>query len=402
MKIIVSSFGSLFFDKTCKCIASHVELKFIEGYVPSLNSARIIDFLYRKRKSLVLKNLLKRRDPLLQKYIKCCSFSELFYRVFGAIFGENDALMYYSHILFGRQSCKYINNADIFHVRSGSGRGGAIEKAQNEGMKVLVDHSIPHPHSMERVLKDEYSKYGKVFDLGGDSKFWNGVVKDCQAADYLLVNSDYVKKTFVDEGFNPNKIKVLYLGVREDFFSIKKSYEIEGEIKILFVGAFGFRKGCEYILKALKKLNSLNIKYKLFLIGSYAGFEDVLSSYDSLHIDFVGNVFYDDLKNYYSSCDIFLFPSLCEGCTRAGMEAMSAGIPVIVTENCGLPVQNNINGVIIPIKDKDEIVKAILKLSSSIELRRKIGMEAAKTIRDNYKMSDYTNNLLNYYMEILG
>ena len=44
-----------------------------------------------------------------------------------------------SHELFGKFSKKYTIKGDILHVRSGSGRGGAIIYAQNKGIKVLVE-----------------------------------------------------------------------------------------------------------------------------------------------------------------------------------------------------------------------------------------------------------------------
>lgn len=68
-------------------------------------------------------------------------------------------------------------------------------------------------------------------------------------------------------------------------------------------------------------------------MGSCKGFEDVVSQYPELNIEFVGNVIYDELRSYYANSDVFLFPSLSEGSTRAGMEAMAAGLPVIVTDN---------------------------------------------------------------------
>ena len=211
----------------------------------------------------------------------------------------------------------------------------------------------------------------------------------------------YVKNTFVKHGFPINKIKVLYLGVQEDFVGLKKKYEIDSEFKILFVGSFGFRKGAEYILKALSILGEKNIPYRFVLVGSCKGFEDVVSQYPELNIEFVGNVIYDELRSYYANSDVFLFPSLSEGSTRAGMEAMAAGLPVIVTDNCGLPVQNNINGIVVPIKNEIAIVDSLCFLYSSIEKRTQYGVEAKLTIKEQYTWNHYSENLLAIYKSIL-
>lgn len=254
---------------------------------------------------------------------------------------------------------------------------------------------------MVEVLKKEYEKYNMKFDYDPQKSFWRNILQDCIDSDYVIVNSDYVKSTFVKHGFPTNKIKVLYLGVQEDFLGLKKKYELDSEFKILFVGSFGFRKGAEYILKALRILGERNIPYRFVLVGSCKGFEDVVSQYPELNIEFVGNVIYDELKSYYANSDVFLFPSLSEGSTRAGMEAMAAGLPVIVTDNCGLPVQNNINGIVVPIKNEIAIVDSLCFLYSSIEKRTQYGVEAKLTIKEQYTWKHYSENLLAIYKSIL-
>ena len=93
---------------------------------------------------------------------------------------------------------------------------------------------------------------------------------DCEEGNRLLVNSDFVKNTFIEYGFDANKIDVVYLGVRSDFFGLEKSYELTGPLKILFTGGFGFRKGAEYSLRAMQKLDELKVDYEYIVVGSNA------------------------------------------------------------------------------------------------------------------------------------
>ena len=79
--------------------------------------------------------------------------------------------------IYGNMSCRYLKDAKIFHVRSGSGRGGAIEKAHKKGMKVIVDHSIAHPLFMEKQLKKEYDKFKLSFGLSSHTPLWKEVIK---------------------------------------------------------------------------------------------------------------------------------------------------------------------------------------------------------------------------------
>lgn len=401
MRILISSFGNLFFKQVVKILKNDLDVTLIGGALPRERTALFLEKSNKILKSNLITRWQKRYDPELSDIVKRCSLAEYLFMTSNKIFKNNDFASFLFHIYYGFCSRKYIHNADILHVRSGSGRGGAIKKAKKQGIKVVVDHSIANRKYIESVLKDEYEKYKIKFDYDQSSKFWKIVQKDCDEADLLLVNSDFVKETFIKYGYKPNKIKVLYLGVRKDFFNLKRSYKIDATLKILFVGTFGFRKGGEYILKALDILNSRNFKYKFTLIGPTNGFDDIIEKYNTSNIEFINYVKYDDLKSYYSNSDIFLFPSLCEGSTRAGMEAMAAGLPVIVTQNCGIPVTDNVNGTVVNIKDEYSIVEAIVELYSSQEKRERIGMSASETIIKNYKWDDYKTNLINLYKVLL-
>ena len=225
---------------------------------------------------------------------------------------------------------------------------------------------------------------------------------DCCSADYILVNSDFVKSTLIKDGYSPDKIKVIYLGVREDFIGLKTDYCIPKDepIKMLFVGGFNFRKGAEYVLKAIDILYERNIPFRLQILGNISEFKDEIDKHHPEKIDILGTVMYDQLKGYYASADMFLFPSLSEGSTRAGMEAMGIGLPVLVTENCGIPAINDVNAIVVPIKDAKAIADGVVRLYQSKELRERLGKEARELIKKSYNSQSYQENLLDFYTEI--
>lgn len=302
---------------------------------------------------------------------------------------------------FGWCSGFRIKGYDVFHVRAGAGRGHAIKRAKNKGLKVVVDQSIAHPLFFDRSVNSEIERHGKPPFISCHSRFWNMVLSDCHAADILLVNSDFVKQTFVDSGFDPDKIRVVYLGVREDFYRIKQNYEKENAaLHILFTGGFELRKGAEYILKAMQDLDRENFPYKLTVVGSNVGSEDLLEKYPIKELDLVGHVPQDELKKYLSSADVYLFPSLAEGCAVSAMEAMAAGLPVIVTKESGLPVISGRDGLRIESKNVNDIKSAIYKLDGDITLRRELGRNAAEAIVGKYSWDLYADKVDSIYREL--
>jgi glycosyltransferase involved in cell wall biosynthesis len=305
--------------------------------------------------------------------------------------------------LFGFQSRKYIRHAAVFHVRSGAGQGGAIQRARRRGMKILVDHSIAHPSEMKELLGKLYHDHGLEFPWDPSNPMWNMVLKDCDDADLLLVNSEYVKETFVRQGYGENKIRVAYLGVREDFIGLKTDYRIMGKPKLLFVGSLDLRKGAIEIFDALRELVRQNIEVELHVLGSSAFAENILKS-DSIKdsVIFHGFLPQDQLKKYYAESDLFVFPTYAEGSARCVMESMAAGLPVITTPNCGSPITQGTDGILIQTGDGHELAQQIMSLLANDELRKQIGVSAQYTVRTKYTWNHYGCRVKEIYRELEG
>lgn len=307
---------------------------------------------------------------------------------------------------FGWASKRFIHNAEVYHVRSGAGQGGAIKLAKKRGMRVLVDHSAAHPGWMKDFLTDEYLRHGQELKMSIDNPFWEMIVKDCKDADLVMVNSSFVKETFVYSGYDEAKIRVVYLGVRSDFNGLRDWQARHNESKdnplhIIFTGNFCFHKGAEYILGAISLLVRRNIRFLLTIVGSTTTALSILSKYSELStfIRLVGQVPQDDLKKYLAESDIYLFPSLAEGCAQSGMEAMSAGLCVVATRESGLPIIDGETGFLIPSMDEVAIAERIEWLVNNPNEMKRVGRNATKQLAV-YTWEKYAENVVNVYKEL--
>lgn len=88
----------------------------------------------------------------------------------------------------------------------------------------------------------------------------------------------------------------------------------------------------------------------------------------------------DDVDRLYSAMDVFVLPSHREGFPRAAMEAAAMALPIVATDirGCREVVEHDRNGLLIPVSDPDALTKAILRLGSSPEMRRRMGEESRK------------------------
>jgi glycosyltransferase involved in cell wall biosynthesis len=274
-------------------------------------------------------------------------------------------------------------------------------------MKVLADHSIAHPGWMENHLRAAYERNGQRFDLGISSPFWQLVQQDCAQADLVLVNSQFVKETFLREGFPEDKLRVTYLGVRSDFHALRdwiaRPPLANGDpLRILFTGGFGFRKGAEFFLAAIRMLRQRGIPCEVTLVGSYAEARPLLAQYADLaqQIRLMGHVAQDGLKDFLREADLYLFPSLAEGCAQSGMEALAAGLCVIATRESGLPITDGETGYLVPVQDAGAIAERIAWLAKNPAALQRVGQHACAMMTD-YTWEAYARNVRCVYEELI-
>lgn len=400
-KVLLSTFGPLHLIKSAEFLSPLVDITVIQGWIPTWWNNWMIKPVSRIIGYDLGRTIRKRTPDCLDNRnygLGLADFIANASRFFVKSPNIQDFWLSAANHIYGKMSMKYIHNADVFHVRSGSGRGGAIQKAKELGMKVVVDHSIAHPHFMEISLSDEFKRNGTFFNLSEKTRFWKDVLDDCHEADVIVVNSYFVQRTFVENGFPSEKVAVAYLGVREDFWGLKQNYQMhENKFKVLFTGGFGFRKGAEYILKAMQALESMGINTELIVVGNYNEALQLLNKYPVKGIRLIGFIPQDDLKEYLSTSDVYLFPSLCEGCASSGMEAMASGLPVIATEESGLPISDGQNGLLVPSKDVQAITEALLTLMKDEGLRKSLGQNAAHLIKEQFSWEMYAKKILSIY-----
>lgn len=405
MKIIISTgLGRLHLIDTASSLKNKdIDIKVITGWVvPKWFPNEIINFLglFLGRKNLSYG--LRRRnnnslvaDNFISIWVSEFFNSFLFVLSSISLIPNNyaTALGWYFHGFLTR---KYIKNADLLHIRSGAGVAGVIRLAKSRGLVVIVDHSAAHPLEIVSQLKKVYS----ISEIPVNPNFglWKYVIDDCNNADILLVNSNYVKSTFIKHGFPDSKIEVLNLGIRSDFHGVKTTYKIGNELVVLFTGNIKKWKGIEVIIEAALILMEKNVRFKFILVGQLS--EPIIFPENLVNsgvLELVGHIPQDLLVNFFIKSDIYVFPSYCEGSAQSLKEAMGAGLPVIATFQSGAPIVDGESGIIIEDDSPFELARAIILLMKNEEIRERIGKNAALEIGKNHNWEKYSDNLINLY-----
>ena len=149
------------------------------------------------------------------------------------------------------------------------------------------------------------------------------------------------KKTSVSPAIGINNTEVAGI---HDFSQNKK----DETLRILFVGNFLYLKGIQLALDALSDLKRKNIDFEFTLIGAGEFKKKLQDKAIKLNIvkqiKWINWVPQSQLKKFYESHDVFLFPGLHDSGGMVVVEAQSYGMPVI-SFNLGGPAYFNNNNI---------------------------------------------------------
>jgi glycosyltransferase involved in cell wall biosynthesis len=406
--IVATGFGKLHFHETARALAAAgVEVNFLTGWAPRDNQSALVERLGQ----LIGEKNLARRMAARQIRIPGVSVTPV---AWVDVAGTFIRLVQRSRVIpldlaYGMEfrlaawgSRRYLKDADLLLVRSGAGQSGAIQRARKNGMAIVTDHSIAHPAFMHEVLREEFARFGLPAGYNPRADLWKLVLRDCADADLLLVNSDFVKKTFVDQGYPSGKVRVAYLGVSEGFFDLKHDYRIDGPVRILFTGNFDIRKGVRLLLEAIRRCRQSGLDLRLELIGHLGNGAPCLQPADDVFFTHTPFAPAEAVAAAFARADLFVFPTFAEGSSRSGMEAAAAGLPIITTESCGLPLVDGTSAIYVPVNDSESLAQAISRVSSDQGLRESLGRNAMTTVTQNYTWTHYGHQVAEYLQEAIS
>lgn len=164
-------------------------------------------------------------------------------------------------------------------------------------------------------------------------------------------------------------------------------------VYVIFVGGDYYRKGLDIAISSIKLLN--NEQLFLNVIGTKPKSTTVCRN-----IRFLGKVDESSKLQYYQASDIFILPSRGEGFAISPLEAMSCGLPIIISEFTGTNeiIADGKEGFIIKKNNPLSYYKAINKMLKIKDLKNMQTNARACAVRHNY--STLTKEYINIYKKL--
>ena len=239
-----------------------------------------------------------------------------------------------------------------------------------------------------------FQKTPDAFSKG--QKQYETEVELCKKADMVITVGSKLNETFSSALHQCKKDHIFNLipGIFDEFFGEQKQYRNSKNFKILVFGRGNTEdfelKGLHVAAKAVAHLNKYEPSYILKVVGAPEGEQEKLAErLEDLGISrsqLIVRSFYTErrkLAQLFLEVDLVLMPSGTEAFGLTALEALSAGVPILITHNSGLAeaLEEVPFGRRCIVDQADDWADQIKQARKHL----KTGLVEASTLRDNYK-----------------
>lgn len=286
----------------------------------------------------------------------------------------------------------------LIHAHFGPDGIMASKFAKKLGIPLIVTF-----HGYDATIKDDQARgyFHKNYVKRRDE-----LVND---ANVLIAVSNFIKKKMIEQGFPEHKIVQHYIGIDTEFFTHDPI--VKREKIVLFVGRLVEKKGVEYLIKALSKIQKWDKEIKLIIIGEGPLRRELEKTAQELLLNykFLGAQNPLTIKNWLNKSKVFCVPSVtaengdAEGFGMVFAEANSMGVPVVSFDSGGISeaVSHGETGFLAPEKDIDILASYIKTLFKDEELWSEFSKNGIERVRSLYNLKENTKGLEEIYKKIL-
>lgn len=243
-------------------------------------------------------------------------------------------------------------------------------------------------------------KYPESYFMDMTKYLWNKKNRMFNSIDNLTIVtpskwlSNYARESFL----NGHDIRVINNGINLDVFKpvksdFRKKYGIEDKYLLLGVGYnWSPRKGLDSFIELSKRLDD---RFRIVLVGTNDKIDEILpDNIISIHRTYNQA----ELVEIYSSCDLFVNPTMEENFPTVNIESIACGLPVITYNTGGSPeIIDETCGRVVEKGNIDKLYEGIMDIYNN-----PFDKSACLKRSQLYNMNDKFAEYVELYKEILG
>ena len=222
----------------------------------------------------------------------------------------------------------------------------------------------PRHYHLEAQLSTARPEYGPAPE-SPPPRYFDNWRRECDAADRIVVNSEWARVSLVDEGVDAGKIAIVPLPYESGHDAARhartypEAFSAARPMRVLFVGAASVVKGAADLLEAFVALD--DPRMELHLVGARVMSIPVhLARHPRVH--WVGPVDRSKVMEYYRTSDVLAFPSHSDGFGMAQVEARASALPIIASRHCGRVIEDGQTGILLEAVSPDSLSAALQRV----------------------------------------
>jgi glycosyltransferase involved in cell wall biosynthesis len=180
-----------------------------------------------------------------------------------------------------------------------------------------------------------------------------------------------------------------------------ESVNLHPDQYILYLGRFSPEKNCDLLIRAYERVQT-NTKLVLAGGSSYSdAYVEQLRSHASERVRFLDWVSGNELAELLTNAMIFVLPSDLEGLSLALLDAMGAGLCVLVSD---IPENREVvegAGFTFRAGDETELARMLDFLLSKPMIRAEAGRAARERVQEHYRWPLIARQIENEYLKLL-
>lgn len=273
---------------------------------------------------------------------------------------------------------KNIDNIDIIHLHSSKAGflGRIVSFLLGKSKKTIYT-----PHAISFLRLDVSPKKRKIFIwMEKFASFFGGKIVACSKSEKEAIEKQGIKNvTFINNGIKP--------------LQVEKKVNTSDKITIISVGRLSIQKNPKLFKDiALEFIDNPNIQF------IWCGDGELKSELSSPNIKCTGWIDRKALENYLSNADIYLSTSLWEGLPLSVLEAMSIGLPVVLSDCVGN--KDLVEDRNFLYQDKQKAIRIISYYVKNRNLLIENGLKSKKTFDRDFKLENMANLYYRLYRSL--
>jgi len=215
-------------------------------------------------------------------------------------------------------------------------------------------------------------------------------------ADYIALPSSHAVESFVERGFPREKIFKNMYGV--DLGRFTPSRRPPGPLKLIYVGGWSFRKGCDVMTEVLRAAPELSL--------THVGLPLDMALPDLPNFRSIGYRPHAELVREMARHHILLLPSREDGFGMVLIEALASGLPVIGSSKTGAPdlrelIASGKSVAIVPPADPVALRDAIEDMARHVETQGDDRQILSKMDKVNLSWAAYARRYSDFLQSIV-